>query len=55
MSGSLVYSFEDYGTIELFLDIMSAGWTVPEWLKDTDWADLQMVTLNITNMEKLPD
>ena len=55
MSGSLEYSLEDYGTIQLFLDMMSAGWTVPEWLKDTDWADLQMVTLNISNMEKLPD
>lgn len=34
--------------------MMSAGWTVPKWLKDADWADLQMVTLNIANMEKLP-
>ena len=34
---------------------MSTGWTVPEWLKDTDWADLQLVTLSIANMEKLPD
>lgn len=55
MSGSLEYSLEDHGTIQLFLDMMSAGWTVPKWLKDTDWADLQMVTLNIANMEKLPD
>ncbi|MEY8492892.1 hypothetical protein AALC16_07750 [Lachnospiraceae bacterium 29-91] len=37
MSGSLEYSLEDYGTIQLFLDMMNAGWTVPEWLKDTDW------------------
>lgn len=55
MGGSLEYSTEDYGTIQLFLDMMSAGWTVPEWLKDTDWADLQLVTLSIANMEKLPD
>ncbi len=53
--GSLEYSTEDYGTIQLFLDMMSAGWTVPEWLKDTDWADLQLVILRIANMEKLPD
>ncbi len=54
-SGSLEYSLEDYGTIQLFLDMMSAGWTVPEWLRDTDWTDLQMVTLHIANIEKLPD
>lgn len=28
---------------------------IPEWLKDTDWANLQLVTLRIANMEKLPD
>ena len=34
---------------------MSAGWTVPEWLKDIDWADLQLVTIRIADMEILPD
>ena len=53
--GALEYSLDDYGTIQIFLDMMNAGWTVPEWLKDTDWADLQLVTLRIANMEKLPD
>ncbi len=55
MGGSLEYSSEDYGTVQLFFDMMSAGWTVPEWLKNTDWDSLQLVTLNIANMEKLPD
>ena len=55
MSGSLEYSLDDYGTVQLFLDMMSAGWTVPEWLNDTDWADLQLVTIRIADMEKLPD
>ncbi len=54
MSGSLEYSSEDYGAIQLFSDMMSAGWTVPVWLKDTDWDSLQLVTLNIANMDKLP-
>ena len=54
MGGSLEYSTEDYGTIQLFLDMISAGWIIPDWLKDTDWTDLQLVTLNIANMEKLP-
>lgn len=52
--GSLEYASGDYGTIQLFLDMMSAGWTVPEWLKDTEWADLQLVTIDIANLEKLP-
>ena len=55
MGDPLEYSLEDYGTIQLFLDMMSAGWTVPEWLKDTEWANLQLVTLNIANTERLPD
>lgn len=53
--GSLEYSLEDYGTIQLFLDMMGAGWTVPKWLKDTDWANLQLVTIDFADMEKLPD
>nr|WP_277935501.1 hypothetical protein [Parablautia muri] len=55
MGGPLEYSTEDYEAIQLFLDMMSAGWTVPEWLQDIDWADLQLVTLRIANMEKLPN
>lgn len=52
--GTLEYSTEDYGTIQLFFDMMSAGWTIPEWLKDVDWESLQLVTLNIADIEKLP-
>lgn len=36
MGGYLEHSLKNYGTIQLFLDMMSAGWTVPEWLKDTE-------------------
>ena len=54
IGGSLEYSLEEYGTIQLFLDMMSAGWTVPEWLKNADWATLQLVTINIADIEKLP-
>lgn len=53
--GSLTYSSDDYGTIQLFFDMMSAGWTVPEWLKDEDWDNLQLVTLNIADLDKLPE
>jgi hypothetical protein len=30
MGGFLEYSTEDYDTMQLFLDIMNIGWTVPE-------------------------
>lgn len=53
-SGSLKYSLEDYGIIQLFLDMMSAGWKVPEWIKNEDWDNLQLVTLNIADIKKLP-
>ncbi len=50
----LTYSSEDYGTIQLFFDMMSAGWSVPEWMKETDWDSLQLVTLDIANIKRLP-
>lgn len=53
--GSLEYSTDDYGTIQVFFDMMSAGWVIPEWLKDADWSTLQLVTLKIANIEKLPE
>ncbi len=52
--GSLEFSTEDYGLIQVFFDMMSAGWTIPEWLKDADWNSLQLVTLKIADIEKLP-
>lgn len=52
--GPLEYSTDDYGLIQVLFDMMSAGWTIPEWLKDTDWSSLQLVTLKIVNLEKLP-
>lgn len=52
--GSLEFSTEDYGLIQVFFDMMSAGWVIPEWLKDADWNSLQLVTLKIADMEKLP-
>lgn len=53
--GPLKFSSEDYAAIQLFFDMMNAGWTVPEWLKDEDWDKLQLVTLDIANIEKLPE
>ena len=52
--GPLEYSTDDYGLIQVLFDMMSAGWTVPECLKDTDWSSLQLVTLKIADLEKLP-
>lgn len=52
--GSLKYSEQDYRTIHLFLDMMRAGWIVPDWLKEEDWNNLQLTTLTIANRKRLP-
>ena len=52
--GSLKYSTENYEEIQLFFDMLRAGWKIPEWLKNEEWDNLQMVTLVIEDMEKLP-
>lgn len=53
--GPLAFSSGDYGVLQLFFDMMSAGWIIPEWLKAVDWDGLQLVTLDIAAMEKLPE
>lgn len=53
-AGPLEYARDDLGVIQLFFDLMSAGWTVPEWLEEEDWSTLQLVTLNIAGLDKLP-
>ncbi|MCM1221687.1 MAG: hypothetical protein NC548_45150 [Lachnospiraceae bacterium] len=45
---------ENYEEIKLFLDMMDAGWKIPEWLKDEDWDRLQLVTLHIADRKRLP-
>lgn len=47
-------NFNDYGMFQLFFDMMSAGWTVPEWLKDMDWDNFMLLTLDIADVKKLP-
>ena len=50
----LEFAVQDYRTLQLFLDMMSAGWVIPEWLKEEEWDSLQLVTLNIADVKKLP-
>ena len=45
---------ENYEEIKLFLDMMDAGWKIPEWLKEEDWDRLKLVTLNIADRKRLP-
>ena len=52
--GPLKYSEQDYRTIHLFLDMMRAGWVVPDWLKEEDWNNLQLITLTVANRKRLP-
>ncbi|MCH5273503.1 MAG: hypothetical protein J1E35_07500 [Lachnospiraceae bacterium] len=54
-SGSLRYSKENYEEIQLFLDMLRAGWIIPEWLKDEEWDTLQLVTLVFADVKKLPE
>lgn len=45
---------ESYREIKLFLDMMDAGWEIPEWLKDEEWDRLQFITLEIAHLKRLP-
>ena len=50
----LKYSEQDYRTITLFIDMMRAGWVVPDWLREEEWDNLQLVTLHIADIKRLP-
>lgn len=45
---------ENYEAVKLFFDMMDAGWTIPEWLKNEEWDRLQLVTLQIAGIKRLP-
>lgn len=50
----LKYSSDDHGTIQLFFDMMSAGWQIPGWLENEDWDHLQLTEITLAGLEKLP-
>ena len=35
--------------------MLHAGWVIPEWLKNEEWDKLQLVTLKIAELKKLPE
>lgn len=43
----LKYGLNDYGNFQLFFDLLSAGWKVPDWLREADWDGLQLVSLRL--------
>ncbi len=53
-SSPLKYSEGDHGVVQMFMDMMSAGWAVPGWLKNTDWDGLLLVTLKLADLNRLP-
>lgn len=53
-SAPLKFALNDYSNFQLFFDMLSAGWKVPEWLRTTDWDDLQLVSLSI-DAKRLPN
>lgn len=40
--------------LPLFLDMIRAGWKIPDWLKQMEWENLKLVTLHIRSVKKLP-
>lgn len=45
---------DNYEDIKLFLDMMDAGWEIPEWLGEEDWDRLQLHTLIFAGLKRLP-
>lgn len=45
---------DSYEEIRLFLDMMDAGWQIPDWLKEEDWDRLQLDTLTFAGVKRLP-
>ncbi len=43
----LRYLSGSYAEIQIFFDMMRAGWTAPAWLQHMDWDDLQLLTLTV--------
>ena len=50
----LMHADQDYRTIHLFIEMMRAGWIVPDWLREKEWDELQLVTLEIAGLKRLP-
>lgn len=40
--------------LQVFFDMLGAGWSVPDWLKETDFNNLQLVTLEVADIKRLP-
>ena len=54
-SGSaLHHSMPNYEAMQVFFDMLGAGWSIPEWLKNEEWDNLQLITLVIEDLKKLP-
>lgn len=53
-SSPMKYCVKNSAEIQLFADMIKAGWETPDWLKDEEWENLQLVTLDIANLKRLP-
>lgn len=54
-SGSPLKYINDYGEIQLFFEMMKAGWVIPEWLKNEEWDNLQLTTIEFADVRKIPN
>lgn len=50
----LKYAARPDGKSQLFFDMLRAGWTVPGWLKEVDWEHLELETLELPGVKRLP-
>lgn len=53
--GSPLKYINDYGEIQLFFEMMKAGWVIPEWLKNEEWDNLQLTTIEFADVKKIPN
>lgn len=53
-SAPLRSAAQDWEAIQIFFALLDAGWTIPDWLREEDWDNLQLVSLEV-EADKLPD
>ncbi len=53
-SGNLGNEHHVEASIQVFLDMLSAGWQVPEWLKTKNWSELNLMEARLKPIRRLP-
>lgn len=49
-------TLEDAGeSVPLFWEMMKAGWSAPSWMREVEWDELRLVTLELDGADRLPE